>query len=168
MSKIKPNYLIIPAFTVLVSRLGRYFSEAGMRWYRGILQKPVFTPPEWVFPLVWSTIYFLTTICALLVYNTFERTTKTKVIMGLFILNGLLCIQWTYLFFYQHMIGAALINSIVTLSTVVALIVLIGSTSKRTALLLVPYLLWLSFAVFLNHRIYMINKPTGVFEYLLN
>ena len=156
MKQFPFNYLVIPGIAILAMVLGRFFSAQGMAWYT-TLQLPAITPPQWVFPVVWTIIYILTTISVLIVWNTVERTSTFWVIIGLFLINLFFNIFWSYLFFTNHMIGAALIDAILIEVSLFLLIVCIFPVAQLAALLLLPYVVWVFFAIILNVLIWQIN-----------
>jgi len=155
--KININYFIIPAITIATSFIGSYFTMCGMSWYKTI-SLPRFTPSGFFISFMWRFIYILSTISVLIVWNTFEHDFKFWVIIGLFVANAFLNAYWPYLFFYKHMIGAAIIEAALLGITVYALITLIWPVSWLAAILLFPYGIWVAFATFLNTVIWIMNK----------
>ena len=153
---IKLNYIVIAVITFVVSLLGRFFTSTGMQWYY-TLNLPSYTPPAWFIGAVWMVIFATTATAVTLVWNRFERDAKFWLIIGLFALNAVLNVLWTYLFFNQHMIGYAFVDAVGLFTTVLLLIVLIGQRSLFVASLLAPYLGWLTFATFLNFVIWWTN-----------
>lgn len=158
--KIKLNYFVIPLLTAVVIVLGKYVSQGGMQWY-GTLVLPELTPPRWVFPIAWNLIYLLTTIAVLLVWNRFKRNVSFWVIIGLFLANAFVNVAWTWMFFGNQKVCTTIWISIAILLSLVWLIYFIGVRSFKIALLLVPYLVWISFALYLNIEICKLNyAPT--------
>lgn len=156
MFKIKPSYVIIPAITLAVMAGGRFFSQSGMQWYR-TLNLPFYVPPGWVFGVVWNTIFILTTAAAIIIWNNFERNGRFYAIMALFAVNAFLNVFWSYLFFYFRLIGPALFDAGAIALSLIGLITLIWPVSRRVALLLAPYLVWVLFACFMNYQIWCMN-----------
>lgn len=156
--RISSSYVIIPLLTLIVALLGRLVTKScdAWTWYQS-LQLPALTPPNWVFAIAWNIIFVCTAISAIVVWNSFERTMRLWTIMALFIANACLNIIWTYLFFWRHDIGMALIDAIALEAINLALIVLIGQRSRIAALLLFPYLIWVGFAIYLNTVIWISN-----------
>lgn len=158
--RLKINYLVIPSITVMVAFLGKFLTREphAWFWYKNILIKPSITPPDWVFPIAWNIIFILTTFCALRVWNSFKRTGTFRLIMSLFLLNAVLNIAWSYIFFTRHMLGFAIIESALLTFVTIVLAVLIGARSIKTALLLVPYIVWGCFATYLTYHVYLLNS----------
>lgn len=154
--KLKPNYLIIPIITVVVSVLGSYLTDLGMDWYDTI-NLPEITPPGSVIGAVWTVIFILSTISALLVWNLSKRNKRFWWIIGIFIANAILNVFWSGLFFSLHLIGASIIEMIILEISVLALIVLIWPISRWASVLLIPYAGWVIFATYLAINIWKIN-----------
>lgn len=153
---MKPNYVIIPLITLATMISGSYFTAKGMAWYH-TLNLPSFTPPSWVFSIVWTILYLMIAYSALYFWNTSKNSWHFIAAAFLFLFNAILNVTWCYLFFYKHMIGVSLIEIIgLNLST----IMLIGILYKETlpsALLLIPYALWGIFATMLTFALWIIN-----------
>ena len=154
--KIKANYFIIPAITIFVAVAGSFFTRAGMAWYDTMLIQPALTPPKWAFPIAWNTIFILTTISALIIWNK-KKAKDRSFIIGLFLINAALNIMWSLLFFQLHLIAAAFTEMFLLIFTLILLVLLIWKTSKTAALLLLPYLFWVSFATYLTYQIWILN-----------
>jgi benzodiazapine receptor len=126
-------------------------------WYPA-LAKPAFTPPSWVFGPVWTALYLLMGTAAFLVWQKGGRSRAGRISLGCFLVQLALNALWTPVFFGLHRIGGALV---VVVSLWVSLVVTIGSflrVSVAAALLLVPYLLWVSFATALNAALWRLNR----------
>ncbi|NYZ74046.1 tryptophan-rich sensory protein [Candidatus Micrarchaeota archaeon] len=125
-------------------------------WYAG-LNKPDFSPPNWVFGPVWTTLYILMGIAAYLVY---AKGMKKKEIRGaLMIFGGQLVLNtlWSILFFGLHSPLYGFVCIIALWLAIAATIWKFYGVSKNAGLLLVPYILWVSFASVLNLFIWMMN-----------
>lgn len=154
---IKPNYIIIPLITILVSVIGSFATSRGMDWYRTI-NLPEITPPGQFIGTVWTILFILATISALIVWNTAERTGNFKLIIALFIANAILNVLWSYMFFGAHWIGPAVIEAGLLGLSVIMLIIFIWPVSKLAAGLLMPYAGWVAFATYLTYTIWQLNK----------
>lgn len=154
---MKINYLIIPCIVLLVSFLGGKITGVGMEWYKTI-NIPSWTPPGWVIGLVWTVIFILGAISVILFWNLQFKPNYFYWVIGLFILNVILNIFWSYLFFGQHLIGLAVIEAITLGLSVLALIILIWPLSKLSASLLIPYCGWTFFASYLTYSVWLLNK----------
>ncbi|MEM1041892.1 MAG: TspO/MBR family protein [Bacteroidota bacterium] len=125
-------------------------------WYDG-LTKPPFNPPNWLFGPVWTTLYAMMGVSAYLVWREDRNRSEVRVALGLFaaqlVLNGI----WTPVFFgAESIVGGA----VVILALWVALVLTMRAVfrvSRPAGWLLVPYLLWVSFAAVLNLSIWVLN-----------
>lgn len=159
----RPNFIVIPVITLIVAISGSIITAAGMDWYKTI-NLPSFTPPGSTIGMVWTLIFILSTLSALFYWNIHKpwgripRTSNFWITISLFLMNGILNILWSVLFFGQHNIIAAFFEAIVLGLTVIGLIVLIFPKSKLSSALLLPYAIWVGFASFLTWNVYMLNK----------
>ena len=152
----KLNYILIPLIVFTILSIGSLIIQPHLAWYRDELLLPEITPPAWVFSFAWHTIATLTAAYILLVWNIVKRDTLWYTILGLLVMNGLLNTGWVWVFFSLREITWALW---VALALELNLLVLMGLTALRSfkiALLLLPYTLWVGFAVYLNYEIYKI------------
>jgi benzodiazapine receptor len=128
-------------------------------WYRG-LNKPSWQPPNWLFAPAWTTIFILEAASAVIGW----KCGAGFVMIGVFIVNGLFNILWSVLFFARRRPDQALYEVGFLWLSVLAMIVVIGHFAGRAWWLLLPYLLWVSFAAFLNYTIVRLNAPFGAAE----
>lgn len=151
--KIKANYLIIPAVTIAVAIIGSLFTQTGMPWYDTEIIKPACTPPDYVFPIAWNTIFILTTASALIMWNKF----KHKKAMWLFGINAVLNVLWSFFFFTLQMTTVAFIEMFFLEGTLLALLYLTWKKSRLAFALLLPYAIWVCFATYLTYIIVLTN-----------
>jgi len=126
-------------------------------WYSTI-KKPAFTPADTVFPYAWTILYILIGIAAYLVWKQRDRSTEYKITVAVYIIQLLLNFSWSIVFFRMHdVFGAVIVIKLLWIS-ILCTIVYFGKFSKAAAWLLVPYLLWVSFAAALNLAIFLLNR----------
>jgi len=125
-------------------------------WYAG-LQKPDLNPPSWVFAPVWTALYILMGISLCLILQS--GITRGEVLAGLvlFVLQLGLNIGWSYLFFGWHAIFFAFMCIIALWAVLLCTIIQVSRFSIFGAALLIPYLIWTSFAAYLNYAIMVLN-----------
>ena len=121
-------------------------------WYRTLI-KPPGTPPPWVFGPVWSVLYLLMGVA---LGRLIHRRSKGAV--GLFLTQFALNLIWTPVFFGAHQIAAALVVIGAMWVGVLGTMVLAGKSDRVVAWLLAPYLLWVSYAIYLNAGISWLNR----------
>lgn len=121
-------------------------------WYDA-LTKPALTPPGWVFPVAWTILYATIGISlyVFLVQTPPGARRGPLVVFAVqLVANGV----WSWLFFGLHAPGAALVDIVILWLAILATILAFSRTSRAAALLLVPYLAWVSFATYLNAAIW--------------
>ncbi len=163
--KISNTFKLIIAIVVSESAgiIGALFTTPAVQsdWYAGIV-KPALNPPAWVFGPVWTTLFALMGIAAFLVWSSYAKASEdkkrgVKVALILFGSQLVLNTLWSIIFFGLHNPGGALIEIIFLWLAIIATIVMFYRISKPAAWLLVPYILWVSFAVYLNFAIWTLN-----------
>ncbi|WP_207481439.1 TspO/MBR family protein [Arenibaculum pallidiluteum] len=147
------------AFLVAVAVAGAIGSAATLpsipTWYAGLV-KPGFTPPNWLFPPAWTALYVLMAVSAWLVWRQGGRVPVRGPLAAWGIqlaLNAL----WSVLFFGLHRPGLALVEILLLWAAVAWTLLSFRAVSRPAAWLLVPYLLWLSYAVALNAGVWLLN-----------
>jgi translocator protein len=134
---------------------GMFTSQAVPTWYAS-LNRPSFSPPNWIFGPVWTSLYILLGISFFLIWR--EETSKMRnLAIRVFLIQMLLNFSWSFLFFYFHLIGIALIEIILLWISITAMIYLFYKIKPAAAYLNIPYLLWVSFAAILNAGYYSLN-----------
>ena len=148
------------ALIVLISQgvgiLGSYFTVSQIPTWYAFLQKPSFSPPNYIFAPVWTTLYFLMGLSLFLVLEEKLKKHRNKIII-LFAIQLLLNFTWSFVFFGLHNPVLAFINITMLWGSIILLIYEFWKYSKSASLLLVPYLLWVSFASILNLFIIVLN-----------
>jgi tryptophan-rich sensory protein len=144
---------------VIVAVAGGVLTETG-QWYAS-LKKPSWKPPDWAFGPVWTVILILAAISAALAWEAGEGAGARSAILAVLIINSILNIAWSGIFFKMRRPDWALIEVAMLWLSILALILVLGSYSTAAGLLMVPYLIWVSIASFLNYRIVQMNKPFG-------
>ena len=150
---------IASAVAIVVAIAGPVLTETGA-WYEG-LKKPSWKPPDWAFGPVWTTIFVLTVIATALAWVAAEGTGARPLIFWALTINVVLNIAWSGIFFKMRRPDWALGEVALLWASVLSLILVLGSASTWAGLLLLPYLLWVSTASFLNLRIVQMNRPFG-------
>jgi tryptophan-rich sensory protein len=149
--------MIAGMLAVLVGALGATITEIGP-WYHGLTQ-PRWAPADGAYGVAWTIIYALTAMAGITAWLATARARDREWLLGLFALNGFLNILWSLLFFQLHRPDWALIEVIALWLSVAILIVTIWRRSMTGAVLLLPYLLWVTFAGYLNLQVVHLNGP---------
>lgn len=138
----------------IVSIAGGMLTDIGP-WYRALV-KPSWQPPDWLFGPVWTTIFILAAVSAALAWRAAGETQRRMVVI-LFVANGILNVGWSLLFFHLKRPLLAGLEVVLLWASIVALIWYVQRFSRPAAWLLAPYLLWVSFATVLNWTIVALN-----------
>lgn len=127
-------------------------------WYHSLIQ-PRWAPPEAAYGIAWTLIYAVTAMAAVTGWLATPTARDREWLIGLFALNGFLNIVWSLLFFRFHRPDWAVFEVVGLWLSVAALIVVIWPRSTAGGVLLLPYLLWVTFAGYLNMTIVHLNGP---------
>lgn len=127
-------------------------------WYNA-LRKPAWQPPDWLFGPAWTLIFALAALSAVTYWRREAVRAHRWRVVAAFALNGLLNMLWSLLFFRLQRPDWALYEVMGLWLSIVLLIALTARASGYAALLLLPYLAWVSFASFLNWTIVSLNGP---------
>jgi len=155
MKNIK--YYLSAALWILIylgvaSVIGNVTREQIPDWY-ALLRKPPLNPPDFVFPIVWTILYVMIAIAGWRLC----RASSDKKIIILFAVQTLMNWAWSFFFFKYHLLGFSFAWILALIGIVCWLIVSIRKSDRVSALLLIPYLLWISFAAYLNGMIWHLN-----------
>ena len=158
---MKNNNILNLVITILVSELagiiGSIFTISSVSsWYLTLI-KPSLNPPSAIFGPVWTTLYALMGIAAFLILRKGLARKDVKVALGIFLIQLVLNMFWSIIFFGLHSPGIALVEIIFLWSTILVTIIVFNKISKVAAYLLLPYILWVSFAIYLNYSIWLLN-----------
>ncbi len=140
-------YALLSVLIVGLTLLGcKIFTEAGMDTWYPMAQKPMFTPPDYVFPIAWSIIYAMLILTA---YRIFYYRLGSPIIV-LFIIQQTLQVLWCMVFFGMQNYLMGLMVLLMLDLTVLILIFRLQNPDIISARLMYPYFIWLLFATYLN------------------
>jgi len=141
----------------LAGVIGSVFTVSSIPdWYAG-LEKPALNPPSWVFGPAWIMLYALMGIAVFLIWRKGIERKEVKIALGIFGTQLFLNAIWSIIFFGLRNPFWALVDILALWLVNVWTIVVFYRISKPAAYLLVPYLLWVSFAIYLNYAIWTLN-----------
>lgn len=136
---------------------GSFFTRASVStWFRE-LRKPAFNPPDWLFGPVWTVLYIMMGVALFLVIREGFKTPGVRAAVAVFAVQLVLNITWSALFFGLKSPGAAFAEIVVLWAAIAATIALFKPISTAAAVLLIPYILWVTFAAALNFAIWRLN-----------
>lgn len=126
-------------------------------WYAA-LAKPPLTPPDWLFPVAWTLLYLMMAVAAWKVTLVAPRGERGMALLPFvlqLIANGL----WSWLFFAAHWMLIGLLDLLLLWGLIVWTVVTFSRYSRLAAGLLLPYLVWVGFAAYLNAGVLVLNAP---------
>jgi benzodiazapine receptor len=148
---------IAAAWGVVVAAAGGLLTELSPWYYT--LRNPAWKPPDWLFGPAWTIILALASYAAWLGWENAASPAQATLVCALFVLNGLLNMGWSLLFFKRRRPDLALIEVAFLWASILALVVVLAPISGRASLAMLPYLVWVSFASVLNAAIARANRP---------
>lgn len=149
--------LVAAAAASLTALAGGLATRLGP-WYWN-LRKPSWQPPPWLFGPVWTIIFALIAAAGVIGWDSAPDDRDATVLVSLFTINALINVSWSVLFFAMKRPDLSLIDIAPLWVSIVSLMVTLQPFAGLAALLLVPYLLWVSFAGYLNWTIVSLNQP---------
>ncbi len=150
--------LVVAGLVALVLTAGGgLLTEIGP-WYRQ-LRKPSWQPPDWLFGPAWTVILGLAAWSAALAWTSASTDGERTLVVALYLINAVAHFAWSPLFFKLQRPDWALFEVPLLWLSILAPIVLVAPFSPLASWLLVPYLLWVSFAAYLNLTIVRLNGP---------
>lgn len=142
-----------------IAMLGMTITDLGP-WYRS-LEQPAWAPADPVYGAAWTLIFALAAASAALAWQAAPARRDAETIVGLFALNGFLNILWSLLFFQLRRPDWALGELVFLWLSILVLVIVTGRVSRTAGMLLLPYLLWVSIAGWLNWEIVRLNGSFG-------
>ncbi len=153
--RLKP-LLISLAVPLGIGGASALFTMNSMKTFESI-NKPPLSPPGWLFPVVWSILFILMGIAAYLVYVTPRFKKQKTVAFIVYVAQLVFNFLWSIIFFNAEAYLFAFIWLVILWALILTNIILFYRISKPAGLLLIPYLLWVTFAGYLNFGIYLLN-----------
>lgn len=162
MGRMAESPWVLPAAIAAVAAtftaaVGATITDIGP-WYLA-LKQPDWAPPNWLFGPAWTIIFMLCTFSGTTAWLSARSSAAFETIVGLFALNGLLNLLWSFLFFRLHRPDLAALEVGVLWSSIAALNIVLWRISRPASLLLLPYLVWVGYAAMLNRAIVELNGP---------
>ena len=152
--------LVAAIAACIVAAVGGLATDIGP-WYRQ-LRKPSWQPPDWAFAPAWTVIFTLTACAGVLGWYHASDDAARGTVIAAFAANAVLNMLWSLLFFKWRRPDWALLEVVALWLSIVVLIGTLAGLSTLGSWLLVPYLLWVSFAAYLNLTIVRLNRPFSI------
>ncbi len=150
------TYIIAIVICQLAGIIGSLFTTPAVRgWYAGI-NRPSFSPPNWLFAPVWTTLFVLMGISVAIIWLSEKNDLRKKALL-IFSIQLVLNTLWSIIFFGMENPTLAFVEIIVLWFAILYTIILFRKINRKAACLLIPYILWVSFASVLNLAIAILN-----------
>jgi tryptophan-rich sensory protein len=146
--------LLIPQ---IIGLTGALFTSASIPTWYATLARPELAPPNWVFGPVWTLLFILMGIASFLIFQKGYERRDVRIALSLYGAQLILNLLWSLLFFGARNPGLAFAEIVILWLVLFLTIKKFWPLSKTSAYLLVPYILWVSFAGYLNYSIWILN-----------
>lgn len=156
------------AIPLIAGAIGSIFTSQSVSTWFQTIEKPSFSPPNWLFGPVWTTLYVLMGISLFLIWRagtnsssiTFPKNRRSRKIAAFtaFGVQLILNVLWSFLFFSLRSPQLAFAEIMILLISIAVTIVIFYKISKLAAVLMLPYAGWVTFAPFLNLQIWLLNS----------
>jgi len=161
MKNIKKINIVKLVISIVVCQcagiIGSVFTTPAIPTWYAALQKPVFTPPSWLFAPAWITLYLLMGIAAFLIWRIGLDNRQVRTALIIFLVQLALNSLWSVVFFGMQSPLYGVIVIIILWLAILLTILMFARISRLAAWLMVPYILWVSFASALNISIWLLN-----------
>lgn len=155
--KNRKPYVWAILLTEAVGALSGWLSKSGMRLYSDTVSQPPLSPPSWLFPIVWGILYALMGISAARIYLSPPSPERSRG-LNLYVLQLIVNFFWSLIFFNAQAFLFAFFWLMFLWLLVLGMIFLFYRTDPLAGKLQIPYLLWLSFAAYLNLGVWYLNR----------
>jgi len=154
--KWKPLLLSL-AVPLAVGGLSAFVTRRGMKLFQAVRQPPL-SPPQWLFPIVWTILFLLMGTASYLVYTSRTARWRVRRALGVYGLQLAVNFLWTLLFFNWQAYLAAFLFLLLLWALIWVTFLLFRRIRKTAGSLLLPYLVWVAFAGYLNLGVYLLNR----------
>lgn len=141
----------------LAGAIGSIFTMPAIDSWYGNLVKPAINPPSWVFGPVWTLLFVLMGVAAFIVFNHGWEKVEVKIALSIFGVQLILNTLWSIIFFGLQNPGLAFLELVLLWMAILFSIISFFRVSKKAAYLLIPYIMWVSFAGYLNLSFFLLN-----------
>ena len=148
------TFILFLLITFSASLIGALVTINFMNPWYSLLNKPIFNPPDWVFGPVWTVLYFMMTISIWLYWHTRNREMNT---IYIYFIHLVFNATWSITFFALHNMILALVVLIILIVLIINLIIRFRRVNLVSSYLMIPYVLWCTFALVLNFSLIILN-----------
>lgn len=149
--------LISVVISLSAGFIGSIFTNPNIETWYATIKKPTIAPPNWVFAPVWTILFLLMGIAAYLVWRQGWSNPQVRTAVVIFLIHLIVNILWSAVFFGLRAPMAAFFVIIALWLLILVIIILFANITVTAGILLIPYLLWVSFASVLNFMLWRLN-----------
>ena len=151
------SYIIGVVIAQAAGGIGGFFTSSKIPTWYATLVKPSWNPPSWLFGPVWTTLYLMMGVASAMVWQRRGQSPIAQTALVVYGVQLVLNVLWSFLFFGAQSPAFAFVCIVALWFAILLTIVLFWRVNHTAALLLVPYILWVSFASVLNFTIWRLN-----------
>ena len=151
-----PKFIACLILCFGAAAIGGLFTQSSVNTWYAQLTNPEFSPPNWVFAPVWNVLYFLMAVSLYHIWVSGKEKGKT-VAMTVFMVQLVMNVSWSAVFFGMRSPSGGFSMIIVLLLAIVGTIFSFSRISAKSACFLLPYLIWVCFAGYLNYHLWVLN-----------
>jgi tryptophan-rich sensory protein len=156
--KLATKIIILIIICLGIGYFAGMVTQNGIETWYSTIEKPSFNPPNWLFAPVWTVLYICIAVAGGIIWDKIDTHPLAKKALLYFAIQLILNTVWSFLFFGLKNPLIALIEIIVLLLVIYETYILFSKINKTAGYLFIPYLLWVSFAMFLNASIWWLNR----------
>ena len=148
------SFLLFGLITYSASLIGGLVTISFKEPWYSLLNKPSFNPPDWLFAPVWSVLYLMMTIAIWIFWHNINRNMNT---IYIYFIHLVFNTTWSIVFFVLHNLLLALVILIILIALIINLIIRFRRVNLVSSILMIPYVLWCTFALVLNISLIILN-----------
>jgi translocator protein len=152
-----PRLIVSILIPLVIGSVGSIVTISQIPTWYSTLSKPSWAPPNWLFGPVWTTLYILMGIALFLVWREGLNRSDVRFAILIFAVQLVLNLLWSIVFFTYHSLFGSFILIMILWIAILANIIAFSIISRTAGLLLVPYIVWVSIASYLNYSVYLLN-----------
>jgi tryptophan-rich sensory protein len=155
----KKNFVALIISILLAEGIGflsGFLSTSVSNTYQNF-NKPFFSPPSWVFPIVWTILFFIMAVAAYRIWMVGKSSVNVKKALVLYGIQLFLNFLWSIIFFRFRLYAIAFLELLLLLVFILLTTFEFYRIDKTSSYLMIPYIAWVSFAGILNYTIWMLN-----------
>ena len=149
-------FVIAIFFPLFIGNLSAFFTQENIKLFAEI-NKPYLSPPAWIFPIVWTVLFLLMGLASYIIFSNDSDIPKRNHAITFYALQLFINFFWSIIFFNLHMYLLAFVWLVLLWCMIIVTIFYFWQISRQAAYFMIPYLLWVTFAGYLNLAIYILN-----------